>query len=388
MQVSPYRVLLAGIRTSPVEYQPLARSYRAAGLVSRNGDALSVPLEIPARHASWLKECQHVQVRCRDAADTRPVRGRLRLADRPSGKAEDDVQATVVIEDTEGRLRPGMLADVVCEVPACRLEPFRSLPTSPPALRAGEPRKIYSCPEHPRALRAAPGRCSVEGNPLMATALAENQRVGWWCPMHPAVTSNQPGQQCGECGGMALEPRVVTFQPPGKVLAVPASAVIDTGSRTYVFVETMPGMFDGVEIELGPRCGGDYPVASGLEPGQRVAVAGAFLLDAETRLNPSLASGYFGAGARTESPVPAATAAVTVTASKPALRSSTDPSDQQLASRQKICPVTRKALGSMGTPIRVVAAGRVVFLCCDGCKDTFMANPGRYLAAIPQTPAP
>ena len=55
-------------------------------------------------------------------------------------------------------------------------------------------------------------------------------------------------------------------------------------------------MFDGVEVVLGPRCGDSYPVVRGLEPGQRVAVAGAFLLDAETRLNPSLVAGYFGAG--------------------------------------------------------------------------------------------
>ena len=45
--------------------------------------------------------------------------------------------------------------------------------------------------------------------------------------------------------------------------------------------------------------------------GQRVAFAGAFLLDAETRLNPSLAAGYFGAGRgeRTAGPGPLASAA-------------------------------------------------------------------------------
>ena len=79
------------------------------------------------------------------------------------------------------------------------------------------------------------------------------------------------------------------------MLAVPQSAVVDTGARKVVFVEGMPGMFDGVEVTLGPRCGDFYPVERGLEPGQRIATAGAFLLDAETRLNPSLAASYFGA---------------------------------------------------------------------------------------------
>ena len=49
----------------------------------------------------------------------------------------------------------------------------------------------------------------------------------------------------------------------GEVLAVPESAVIDTGKRTVVYVERMPGMFDGVEVVLGPRCGGIYPVVRG-----------------------------------------------------------------------------------------------------------------------------
>ena len=93
-----------------------------------------------------------------------------------------------------------------------------------------------------------------------------------------------------------LKPRIVSFRPAGQVLAVPRSAVIDGGSKKVVFVESMPGMFDGVEVVLGPRCGEFYPVVRGLDAGQNVAVAGAFLLDAETRLNPSLASAYFGAG--------------------------------------------------------------------------------------------
>ena len=53
---------------------------------------------------------------------------------------------------------------------------------------------------------------------------------------------------------------------------MPESAVVDTGTRAVVFVEQMPGMFDSVEIAVGPRCGDVYPVASGLEPGSRVAI--------------------------------------------------------------------------------------------------------------------
>jgi Cu(I)/Ag(I) efflux system membrane fusion protein len=148
-----------------------------------------------------------------------------------------------------------------------------------------------------------------------------------------------------------------------------------------VFVEGMSGMFDGVEVVLGPRCGDSYPVIRGIEAGQRVATAGAFLLDAETRLNPSLAAGYFGAG-RGERPVAAAprTASSNLSA---AVLEGLSAEDRPLAERQKLCPVTNKPLGSMGTPARVVVSGRVVFLCCDGCEDSLKNEPAKYLARVP-----
>ncbi len=40
----------------------------------------------------------------------------------------------------------------------------------------------------------------------------------------------------------------------------------------------------GRVVVLGHRIGDRYPVVSGLEPGDRVAAAGAFLIDAESRL--------------------------------------------------------------------------------------------------------
>jgi hypothetical protein len=67
-----------------------------------------------------------------------------------------------------------------------------------------------------------------------------------------------------------------------QVLSVPESAVVDRGRERLVYVETMPGLFDGVSVELGRRCGAYYPVVKGLKSGQRVASAGAFLIDAET----------------------------------------------------------------------------------------------------------
>jgi Cu(I)/Ag(I) efflux system membrane fusion protein len=78
----------------------------------------------------------------------------------------------------------------------------------------------------------------------------------------------------------------LALPPVDQVLSVPESAVVDTGTRKVVYVETAPGVFEGREVVLGPRTGDRFPVLEGLVPGERVAAGGAFLIDAESRINP------------------------------------------------------------------------------------------------------
>jgi hypothetical protein len=164
--------------------------------------------------------------------------------------------------------------------------------------------------------------------------------------------------------------------PSGEVLAVPASVIVQQDGRHVAYVEMMPGMFDGVLVELGRRCGDMYPVVSGLEAGQRVVAVGAFLLDAETRLNPSLAVQYFGANAeRAERRIPPLPARRQSPSSPPLSKE-----DQALANAQRICPVTQKPLDSMGGPVPVTVRGRKVFVCCRGCERPLLASPDKYLA--------
>ncbi len=88
----------------------------------------------------------------------------------------------------------------------------------------------------------------------------------------------------------------------GLVLAVPDGSVIDTGSQKIVYREVTPGVpggYEGVKVELGPRMVGSeganyFPVLRGLEAGDMIVTAGSFLVDAETRLNPAAGSIYFG----------------------------------------------------------------------------------------------
>jgi Cu(I)/Ag(I) efflux system membrane fusion protein len=73
-------------------------------------------------------------------------------------------------------------------------------------------------------------------------------------------------------------------------LAVPASAVIDTGSRQLVYVETSPGTYALRAVKVGPEgeVGGDgsrwVPVLEGLSAGEKVVTSGSFIIDAEAQL--------------------------------------------------------------------------------------------------------
>jgi Cu(I)/Ag(I) efflux system membrane fusion protein len=267
------------------------------------------------------------------------------------------------------------------------------MPRGTPPARSKDALKFYFCPDHPEVLREQPGRCPHDQRELQTGLLAANQQFGWWCPMHVHMTADKPGGVCQECKGMQLVPRIVTYSPPGEVVAVPESAVLDTGRKKMVYIERMPGMFEGVEVMVGPRCGEFYPVVVGLEPGQRVATTGAFLIDAETRLNPSIAVGYFGAAQASANPrvqPPAAEPArkQPATNSVPPAKSvlpdllKLPPADRDLAVRQKICPVTEEPLGSMGVPVKLVVEGKTVFLCCKGCERELRANAKKYLARL------
>jgi Cu(I)/Ag(I) efflux system membrane fusion protein len=74
-------------------------------------------------------------------------------------------------------------------------------------------------------------------------------------------------------------------------LSIPMDAVIDTGRSTYVFVSKEGGRFDARSVELGEQIGSRFVVKDGLAEGERVVSGATFLIDAESRLQASLAAG-------------------------------------------------------------------------------------------------
>jgi len=151
-------------------------------------------------------------------------------------------------------------------------------------------RLVYSCPDHPEHEQDKPGKCPVDGKDLEYKIVAAASRTvtGWACPVHLDATFPESGK-CPSCG------QEMVAVKRENVLAVPFAAVIDSGNTKAVFVERSSGVFDAVAVQLGQRAGDYYQVLQGLQPGDRVVSAGAFLLDAEARLNPAAGAAYFGA---------------------------------------------------------------------------------------------
>jgi Cu(I)/Ag(I) efflux system membrane fusion protein len=73
-------------------------------------------------------------------------------------------------------------------------------------------------------------------------------------------------------------------------VAIPESAVLDSGTRQVVLIDLGGGAFEPREVELGSRGDGYVEVVKGLDAGQRVVVNGNFLIDAESNLKAALES--------------------------------------------------------------------------------------------------
>ena len=73
-----------------------------------------------------------------------------------------------------------------------------------------------------------------------------------------------------------------------KVLTVPTSAVIDSGTRQIVLVQLAGGRFEPRTVKLGSRSENNVEVLDGIAKGERVVTSANFLIDAESNLKAAL----------------------------------------------------------------------------------------------------
>ena len=381
MQITPYRLMLGGIETRPAEYQALSKQIELTGtVVDTAKETLKIQATAFPAERAWLHEGLSLEVFAHNLPTAKPLASGLI---KKAAQADAQGQSEILVECKSPTIAipPGSKVLVKCTESIDTVEPFRSQPSQPPPLAKNEPRNLFTCMDHPDIAATKPGKCPRDQQPLMPRTLLANQRVRWWCPMHPDVTADHDGAKCEACSGMLLVPRAVSYRPPGKVLAVPASAVIEVGRQQVVYLDQGDGMFDARKVATGPACGSMLPVISGLEPGERVVFQSAFLLDAEARLDPNLAAGYFGAGPRGSG----ANTSLVASATIPEWLEGLPEADHAAALSQATCPVTNKPLGSMGVPLKIDVNGRPIFICCEGCEGALQGNPQKYLARLKKT---
>lgn len=81
---------------------------------------------------------------------------------------------------------------------------------------------------------------------------------------------------------------VIEADDVAAAVAVPESAVLDSGTRQVVLVELGGGVFEPRAVGLGARGDGYVEVSRGLAAGERVVVDGNFLIDAESNFKAAL----------------------------------------------------------------------------------------------------
>jgi len=80
----------------------------------------------------------------------------------------------------------------------------------------------------------------------------------------------------------------LTIQSASGIL-VPDNAVLDTGERQLVFLQTAPGEFAPREVRVGLRGDGQALLLSGVDVGEAVVTQANFLLDSESRIRAAFA---------------------------------------------------------------------------------------------------
>jgi membrane fusion protein, copper/silver efflux system len=215
-----------------------------------------------------------------DAYPGESFKGQVAFRDPALNPATRTLNVRYDLENSDGRLQPGMFASVTLKTPLAETNQFRTRLTSASA---------------PRPHASHSGSMNVEQQKICPVTMAKLGSMG--DPVPVQLADRRIWLCCAGClDKLKAEPAkyLARLDSPtnGEILSVPESAVIDTGDRKIVYVEAQPGVFEGRQVVLGARIGDRFPVLEGVSAGDKVAAAGAFLIDAETRLNQGSVATY------------------------------------------------------------------------------------------------
>jgi Cu(I)/Ag(I) efflux system membrane fusion protein len=77
----------------------------------------------------------------------------------------------------------------------------------------------------------------------------------------------------------------------GTKLALPESALLDSGERKLIFVDLGEGRIEPREVQIGSEAGGYYELLSGAREGELVVTSANFLIDSESKLKSAVPGG-------------------------------------------------------------------------------------------------
>jgi Cu(I)/Ag(I) efflux system membrane fusion protein len=234
--------------------------YRIAEL-----DPIWLYLDIYEYDIGWIEYGQSVEVTL-EAFPGETFQGVVTFVDPFLDDKTRAVKVRVNLKNPDRRLKPAMYASAVIRVP------LRSDGTPQPTGYAGK----FTCPMHPEVIRDGKGNCPIC---QMKLELVQSRR-----PSIVGPVESRTDQQAAP--------------PNDTVLAIPASAVLDTGIRQVAYRLNKDGTYELVELKIGPRATDVddpqrqpvFPVFGGLSAGDRVVASGGFLLDSQRQIEgmPSL----------------------------------------------------------------------------------------------------
>jgi YHS domain-containing protein len=161
---------------------------------------------------------------------------------------------------------------------------------------------------------------------------------------------------------------------PEAVLSVPREAVLQTGERALVYVETEPGTYRATEVRIGPLAQGEsdrvfYPILAGLNEGQKVVTRGNFVIDSQMHIAGKRS--LLNAGG---APSPAHDHGAHGGSMEPTAKA---PAESAV---QTTCPVMGEEIDK---DFFSVFRGVKVYFCCPGCDKKFLADPEKYIPNLP-----
>lgn len=263
-------------------------SFKAGDALYRiaNLDTVWAYVEIYEFDLAWVRYGQLVELTA-EAYPGRIFRGMVTFVQPVVTEATRTVRVPVHIKNEDQALKPGMYVSTI--VKATLGPDGRAAPT-------GVEGK-FSCPMHPEVLTDDAGACPncgmpLEQIPILAAPAEADLRTEshsgaprYMCPMkcEGEKTYEQPGK-CPVCN-MKLKEVPAAENQTGTgglgLLAVPVMAVLDSGTRSIVYVDKGGGTFEPREVTVGPRSGEFYPILKGLEEDERVVARGGFLIDSQ-----------------------------------------------------------------------------------------------------------